>query len=216
MINLDMVGRLRNHRLTVFGARSGDALSSIITEEASKLALQTRESDGIGRSDHMSFYAKKIPAVHFFTGTHADYHRPSDTWDKLNFDGMEKIADLVRATSYRIAGLQVPMKFVGLPSPLSTNEDTRRQGYGTYLGSIPDFERTTDGVRLAGVREGSPAALAGLMEGDVIISLADIKIHNLEDLVAVLRSKKPGDSVEIVVLRNEKPLMVKATLKERS
>jgi len=215
MLNLDMVGRLRNHRLTVFGARSGDALSSIITEEARKLALQIRESDGIGRSDHMSFYAKKIPAVHFFTGTHADYHRPSDTWDKLNFDGMEKITDLVLATAHRIARLQTPMIFVGLPLPSPASEETGRQGYGTYLGSIPDFERTSDGVRLAGVREGSPAALAGLMEGDVIISLADTKIHNLEDLVAVLRSKKPGDSVEIVVLRNEKPLTVKATLRER-
>jgi len=216
MLNLDMVGRLRNNHITVFGARSAQELSPIITEEASKLALHITESDGIGRSDHMSFYTKKIPAVHFFTGTHADYHRPSDTWDKLNIDGMEKVADLVLATTYRIAGIQVPMNFVGLPSPLPANEDAGRQGYGTYLGSIPDFERTTDGVRLAGVREGSPAALAGLMEGDVIISLADTKIRNLEDLVAVLRSKKPGDSVEIVVLRNQKPLTVKATLRERS
>ena len=215
MLNLDMVGRLRNDRLTVFGARSAKELSTTITEEASKLALRITESDGIGRSDHMSFYTKKIPAVHFFTGTHADYHRPSDTWDKLNIDGMGKVADLVLAATQRIAGTRAPMNFVGLPSPLPASEDTGRQGYGTYLGSIPDFERTTDGVRLAGVREGSPAALAGLMEGDVIISLADTKIRNLEDLVAVLRSKKPGNSVEIVVLRDEKPLTVKATLRER-
>jgi len=215
MLNLDMVGRLRNDRLTVFGARSAKELSTIITEEASKLALRITESDGIGRSDHMSFYAKKIPAVHFFTGTHADYHRPSDTWDKLNIEGMEKVTDLVLATTYRIAGTTAPMHFAGLPAPLPASEDIGRQSYGTYLGSIPDFARTTDGVRLAGVREGSPAALAGLMEGDVIISLADTKIRNLEDLVAVLRSKRPGDLVEIIVLRNEKPLAVKATLRER-
>jgi hypothetical protein len=215
MLNLDMVGRLQNDRLTVFGARSAKELSTMIAEEASKLNLHITESDSVGRSDHMSFYAKKIPAVHFFTGTHADYHRPSDTWDKLNINGMERVTKLMLAITYRIAGTRAPMHFVGLPAQVPANEDTGRQGYGTYLGSIPDFARTTDGVRLAGVREGSPAALAGLREGDVIISLADTKIRNLEDLVAVLRSKKPGDSVEIVLLRNEQPLTVKATLRER-
>jgi S1-C subfamily serine protease len=90
------------------------------------------------------------------------------------------------------------------------------QGYGSYLGSIPDFGANGDGVRLAGVSEGSPAAFAGLQEGDVIIKLAEIKIQNLEDLTAALRSKKPGDSVEITILRNSQPLTLKATLRPRS
>lgn len=92
------------------------------------------------------------------------------------------------------------------------------QGYGAgaYLGSIPDFGSNDEGVRLAGVSEGSPAALAGLRAGDVIIKLAEIKIQNLEDLMAALRSKKSGDLVEITIVRNSQPLTLKATLRSRS
>lgn len=215
MLNLDMVGRLRNNRLTVFGTPSAKELKTTIMEEASKLGIHITEPDGVGRSDHISFYTKKIPAVHFFTGTHGDYHRPSDTWDKLNLEGMGRVAELVLACAYRLAATKEPMNFVALPLPARLTQDAEREGYGTYLGSIPDFERTTDGVRLAGVRDGSPAALAGLQEGDIIISLAERKINNLEDLVAVLRSKRPGDSVEVIVLRDNKPLTVKAILKGR-
>ncbi len=215
MLNLDMVGRLRNNRLTVFGARSAKELRATIMDEAGKSGLRITESDGVGRSDHISFYTKKIPSAHFFTGTHADYHRPSDTWEKLNFEGMGKVAEFILAAAYRLAGTTESMDYVALPLPAHLNHDGERRGYGTYLGSIPDFERTTDGVRLAGVREGSPAALAGLREGDIIIRLAERKINNLEDLVAVLRSKKPGDAVEIIVLRDNKPLTVKAILKDR-
>ncbi len=216
MLNLDMVGRLRDNRLTVFGTRSAKELSTIVLEEAQRLGLQVIESDNIGRSDQMSFYNKKIPALHFFTGTHPDYHRPSDTWEKLNIQGMATVTELVLGVAQRIANLKEPMNFVSLPSRPPGDGNTEGQGYGSYLGSIPDFGANDDGVRLAGVSEGSPAAFAGLREGDVIIKLAEMKIQNLEDLLAALRSKKPGDSVEITVLRNSQPLTLKATLRPRS
>ena len=95
MINLDMVGRLRDGRVTVFGTRSTEEFSGIVKSAAMELGLEISESDGIGRSDHMSFYGKKIPALHFFTGIHPDYHGPGDTWDKLNLEGMAKITELV-------------------------------------------------------------------------------------------------------------------------
>jgi hypothetical protein len=214
MVNLDMVGRLRDNRLTVFGTQSAKGLSDIVLEEAQKLGLQVTESDGIGRSDHMSFYNKKIPALHFFTGSHADYHRPGDTWEKLNVEGMAKVTELVRGIAERIANRKEPMSFVSLPSRPPAS-GTEQQGYGAYLGSIPEFGASEEGVRLTGVQDGSPAAFAGLREGDVIIQLAEMKIQNLEDLTAALRSKKPGESVEITVLRNSQRLTLKATLRAR-
>jgi hypothetical protein len=215
MINLDMVGRLRQDRVTVFGARSAPGFSKIIRDGASQLGLQVQESDGVGRSDHMSFYNRKIPVLHFFTGSHADYHRPSDTWDKINVEGAAIVSDLVLLTALEIAGAKEPPQFVSLPSrppALQAESDMR---LGTYLGSIPDYGANTEGVRLAGVSEGSPADRAGLREGDVIVQLADFKIHNIEDLMTALQARKPGDEVEIVVLRTGSPLRLRATLRSR-
>jgi len=216
MLNLDMVGRLKENRLTVFGTHSAKELSDIVTEEARRLGLEVRESDSVGRSDQMSFYNKKIPSLHFFTGSHPDYHRPTDTWEKVNADGMVKVSDLVLATGERIANMRELLNFVSLPSrPPSTNPGETRS-YGAYLGSIPDMDDSQEGVRLAGVSDGSPAALAGLREGDVIVEFAGNKVQNLEDLANLLGSKKPGDEVEIMVLRTGKPVTLKAILRARS
>lgn len=218
MFNLDMVGRLRENRLTVFGTRSAKELSAMVLEEAQKLGLQVRESDSVGRSDNLSFYNKKIPAVHLFTGSHPDYHRPGDTWEKLNIQGMVKVTELVQGIVQKVANAKESLNFVSLPSRPPGEGNTGGQGYGAgaYLGSIPDFGSNDEGVRLAGVSEGSPAALAGLRGGDVIIKLAEMKIQNLEDLMTALRNQKPGDSVEITILRNSQPLTLKATLRSRT
>jgi len=216
MLNLDMVGRLRDNRLTVFGANSAPGFAQIIVDAARGLGLEVQQSDGIGRSDHISFYNKKIPVVHFFTGGHADYHRPSDTWDKLNLEGMAKIADLVLATAQQLATLREPLSFASLPTRAPSSEEGSQAGMNTYLGSIPDYDGTTEGVKLAGVSAGSPAALAGLREGDVIIRFAGAQIQNIEDLTAQLRARKPGDQVEIVVLRGSQSISVKAVLRARS
>jgi hypothetical protein len=216
MLNLDMVGRLRENRLTVFGTRSAKEFSAIVTDAARALPLEIRESDSVGRSDHMSFYNKQIPVLHFFTGVHPDYHRPSDTWEKLNIEGMAKITDLVLATVQKIAVSREPPKFVSLPARAPTTQEGERQGYGTYLGSIPDLSQSAEGVTVAGVTDGSPAAEAGLREGDIIVQFAGTKVSNLEDLFTLLQSKKPGDEVEIVVLRNRQPVSIKAVLRARS
>jgi hypothetical protein len=216
MINLDMVGRLRDGRVTVFGTRSAKELSDIVKSAATELELEIRESDGIGRSDHMSFYSKKVPALHFFTGVHSDYHAPSDTWEKLNLEGMAKISELVLTTIHSIANTNAPLNFVSLPSVPGTQAISEGWASTTYLGSIPDYSRADEGVRLAGVSAGSPAELAGLREGDVIVMLAETKVQNLEDLMLALGSKKPGDEVEIIVLRETQPLKLKAVLRARS
>jgi aminopeptidase YwaD len=215
MINLDMVGRLQDRRLTVFGARSAQELSGIIGDAARQAGLVINESDGVGRSDHISFYNKKIPVLHFFSGSHPDYHRPSDTWDKLDIEGMAKISDLLFITVLRLANTSAPMQFVSLPSRPPGGESEASRGYGAYLGSIPDLGANGGGVRLAGVSEGSPAALAGLREGDVIVQFGGAQIQNLQDLTDQLRRSKPGDEVDIMVRRGNKAVALKAVLRSR-
>ena len=215
MLNLDMVGRLRDNRLTVSGARSGALLSDIVTAAGREMGLVVGETDDVGRSDHMSFYNKKIPVLHFTTGVHADYHRPSDTWDKLNIEGMSRIADLAQLTVAQIANAKEPVKFVSLPSRPPSDQGGERRGISVYLGTMPDYGANAEGVRITGVADDSPAARAGLREGDVIVKLADSRIQNIEDLTAALRNRKPGDAVEITVLRSGETFRVTATLQAR-
>lgn len=215
MINLDMVGRLRDQRVTVFGTGSAPSFDAIVASAGRQLELKINLADGVGPSDHQSFYNKQIPVLHFFTGSHSDYHRPSDTWDKLNFDGMGRIADMVVASALAIAALPEPPSFVSLPSrPPSADSGERRLG-GVYLGIIPEYSRNVDGVLLAGVAPGSPAAAAGLREGDVIIQLAQRKISNIEDLTDALGSHKPADRVTITVQRGATNAVLPTTLGAR-
>lgn len=215
MVNLDMVGRLREHRVTVFGTRSSPPFDAIVGAGAKQLGLQTNQPDGVGPSDHLSFYNKQIPVLHFFTGSHTDYHRPGDTWDKLNYAGMAQISDLVLASALAIAALPEAPAFVSLPArPPSSGTGERRVG-GVYLGIIPEYSRSVDGVLLAGVAPGSPAAAAGLREGDVIIQIADKKISNIEDLTDILGAYKPADQVTIMVQRSNGTSALNTTLGSR-
>jgi membrane-associated protease RseP (regulator of RpoE activity) len=216
MVNLDMVGRLRDNRLTVFGARSGAGLSEWVDAGAANLGLEIRHSDDVGRSDHLSFYNKKIPVLHFSTGVHEDYHRPSDTWDKLNVDGMARISDLALLTVLNLANAKEPVEFVNLPARPRSERGDERGPIGVYLGTMPDYGASGAGVPIAAVATGSPAAHAGLRAGDVIVKLANSEIQNIEDLTDALSGRQPGDEVEIVILRDNRPVTLKATLQRRS
>jgi hypothetical protein len=216
MINLDMVGRLKNDRVTVFGMRTAASLGDIVSTHALPLGLQINQADGVGPSDHVSFYSKKIPVLHFFTGTHGDYHRPSDTWEKLNIEGMAKISDLVMASVLAIANSKERLNFVSLPSRPPGGDPGAGRGFNVYLGVVPDYGADADGVLLAGVAPGSPAAAAGFQEGDVIVQVSDKKIHNIEDLTDMLRARKAGDRVDIVVRRKDQSITLSTTLRSRS
>ncbi|MGH7832671.1 MAG: M20/M25/M40 family metallo-hydrolase [Candidatus Binatia bacterium] len=215
MINLDMVGRMRDRRVTVFGAATAKELEGWVRQTGDGLGLQTATPPGqVGRSDSASFYGKNVPVLHFFTGTHEDYHRPGDDWEKLNIEGMALVSEMVQRTVEKIAAGTEPLQFVKGPSnaaPVGTG-----QGYGAYLGTIPDFTETEKGVRISGVQAGSPAQTAGLKEGDVIIRLAEVDVASLEDLTFALRKKAAGDKVQIVVLRQGEPLTLEAVLGKRS
>ena len=215
MINLDMVGRMRDDRITVFGTRSGEGLSAIVNSAAAELGLRLNESDDVGRSDHLSFYNRQIPVLHFFTGIHGDYHRASDTADKLEYAGMIKVGEMVMRTALQLADRKEPVQFVSLPSRPPRQQPGDAAGLSAYLGSIPDYGIESPGVQLAGVVAGSPAALAGLRPGDVIIRFAGVRIQTIEDLTSALSAKRPGDQVELVILRRGAQVNLTAILRSR-
>jgi Zn-dependent M28 family amino/carboxypeptidase len=202
MLNLDMVGRLRNARLMALGAATAKEFPALLDSlnAPGKFDLQA-SGDGWGPSDHAVFFATRHPVLHFFTDLHEDYHRATDDWDKLNIGGIVQVsqfvADLALALANRNGG---PLTFVDAPRPQAS---TGGSGYGAYLGTIPDMSGggVTDGVRITGVRAGSPAETAGLQAGDVITAIGDKRIANLYDMTDALRSHQPGDTVMIVSRR---------------
>jgi hypothetical protein len=150
-----------------------------------------------GPSDHASFYAKKIPVLHLFTGSHGDYHRPSDTPDKINYDGMVRLADLVTDLVRELATAPERPAYVEVASPMFA-----RGGDRPYFGSIPDFGKPGGGYAISGVSKDSPAAQGGLRGGDLIVRLGSSAVTNLEDFDSALRKHKAGDTVPVVVRRD--------------
>jgi S1-C subfamily serine protease len=171
--------------------------------------------DGYGPSDHTSFYARGVPVVFLFTGAHADYHRPSDTADKIDAEGLASVARLAYRVAREAAQREGRLEVVRTAAP-PPRERGGERGYGTYLGAIPDFsERAEPGVALTGVRPGSPAEQVGLAAGDVLLRLGASKIRNLQDLAFALRSHRPGDEVEVEWMRGAERRTAKVKLGER-
>lgn len=224
MINMDMVGRLETGGLTIFGmgtAEEWDALVSGAARADLEAPLEfTGAPDGYGPSDHSSFYGRDIPVLHLFTNTHTDYHRPTDDAERVDGEGVRTVASLVTAITERLIGnTQITLiKGAGRPVVASSPDDepAPTRGYGAYLGTIPDMSGSADtGVKLTGVREGSPAAAAGLEAGDILVGMAGIEITDLYAFTYVLRDHQPGDEVEIEYMRNGRRRTAKATLGQR-
>jgi hypothetical protein len=206
MINMDMVGRLRES-LIVFGADTGDKFKEYLADSPVKIAYN---KDAIGPSDHTSFVLKGIPSVHLFTGAHADYHKPGDTAEKLNYDGLRKVADLVESLARRIADAPEKMQFVKPP----TSATLPRAGKGgtPYFGVMPDYGFDGKGVKLQGVAPGSPAEKAGLKEGDLLFSLNGQDFEDVKGYSSIFFALKPGDEITLGYEREGKRKSVKATL----
>jgi C-terminal processing protease CtpA/Prc len=211
MLNLDMVGRLRNNRLLVLGVASAQELGGLVDSLAKGTGLAIAASgDGWGPSDHASFYAAHMPVLHFFTDTHEDYHRTTDDADKINDDGIVTVAWYVSDIASTLATRANKLTFVDAPKPAPM-----AGGYGAYLGSIPDMSSSPGGVRLTGVRSGSPAEKGGIKAGDVITKIGETVVGNLYDMTDALRAHKPGDTVEVVVLRDGQKVTLTVTLGKR-
>jgi membrane-associated protease RseP (regulator of RpoE activity) len=214
MLNLDMVGRLREGKLYVAGVDSGTGLRDLVTGAAgADLSLDLR-GDPYAPSDHTAFYAAGRPVLFLFTGAHEDYHRPGDTWDRINGPGLAAVTAFASRVVAAVAAAPVAPEYVRLAAPPSPVR--RGGGYGPFFGVIPEFgESPRPGVKLGGVRAGSPAEQAGLRAGDIIVAFAGVAVRTLADLTFVLRGRRPGDRVEVIVLREGVEQRLSAVLAER-
>lgn len=201
-VNFDMVGRLRNNRLMLQGVGSSPAWRPLIEKRnvAAGFNLSIQD-DPYLPTDVTSFYQRKIPVVNFFTGAHGDYHRPTDTADKVDYAGLERIGQFARRIVHDLAVAPkrpAYAKVARSSSRMSGSRETLR----AYLGTIPDYSSDAKGVKISGARAGSPAEKAGLKADDVIVKFAGQKIANIYDYTYALDAVKIGQSVEIVVLRD--------------
>jgi len=212
MLNMDMVGRMKNDRLIVLGAATATEFAALLDSlNGSQFDLRA-SGDGWGPSDHASFYGAHRPVLHFFTDLHEDYHRTTDDWQKIDFPDLARVTTFVQRVAWTLANRPGALTFVNAPPPAVS---TTGGGYGAYLGTIPDMSGSPGGVRITGVRAASPAEKAGLAGGDVITAIGDKVVANLYDMTDALRAHQAGDSVVIVIKRGEQTLRLNAVLGKR-
>jgi hypothetical protein len=215
MLNFDMVGRLRNNRVIVYGVETATEMRALVDNAASGTGLDVRGvGDGFGPSDHSSFYARGIPVLHFFTDLHEDYHRATDDADKVSAAGVGRVVAYAERIVRAIADRDARLAPVRVSRPVTTATSGRPRD--AYLGSIPDMSAPeTPGVRLTGVRADSPGDKAGLKAGDIIVEFDGKSIKDLYEYTDALQARKPGDTVKIVVLREGARVELTATLGRR-
>jgi hypothetical protein len=222
MINLDMVGR-PGGRILVSGLDSAPALDPDLKAAATGISIEVKSFNGsasVGSSDDTSFILRHIPSIGFFSGFHADYHRPTDDTDKIDAAGGAAVARLALTLAERISARTERAAFVAPSNPHggvapAAGSAGDSSGYGAYFGSVPDFADEGNGVKFADIRENSPAAKAGLQRGDVMTSFAGTPIKNLYDFTFALRDHRPGEKVEVVVVRNGKEIRTTVELANR-
>ncbi|MEW4561346.1 M28 family peptidase [Bremerella sp. JC770] len=209
MFNMDMVGRLDENKLIAMGSGTAEMFEPLLDRLNEKHQFElTKDPGGFGPSDHSSFYAKQLPVLALFTGTHNDYHRPSDDADKINYEGMARIIDYAVDFLLAIDKADDRPKYVAV----ETKQPEMRGGSRPYFGSIPDFTVVGKGYGIQGASPGSPAADAGIKGGDILVDLGGNRIGGLEDFDAALRKFKAGDKVEVVVMRDGKEVKLTVTL----
>jgi hypothetical protein len=215
MVNMDMIGRIKDDRIYIGGVGTGLTFKAMLDEAMSSSGFKVEYSQGgYAASDHTSFVAQKIPVLFFFSGLHSDYHKPSDTWEKINAPGAAHLLDVISKLTEELAnaGGRPAFQVVAEDKPAGGGGGG---GYGPYFGSVPDFGEVETGVRFSDVKPGSPAAKAGLKGGDILIQFGDKPIKNLYDFTDALRRSKVGDVLDVTVLRDGKSLKVSVKLEQR-
>ena len=213
MLNMDMVGRLRENKLIVIGSESSPSFDDLLSEANRTTGLTIAKSGGDfgGGSDHESFENKQIPILFFFTGTHEDYHTPTDTVDKINSEGEAKVLRLVADCAVHIADNPDRPTFHKSERPSQPGG-----GFAVYFGSVPDYAAQVVGVQLNAVRAGSPAEKAGIKAGDIIVKFGERTVKNVYDYTYALQDHRPGDKVQVTVQRGSETITVTATLASRA
>ncbi|MCX6140792.1 MAG: M28 family peptidase [Candidatus Kapabacteria bacterium] len=211
MINMDMIGRLKDGKLNIQGTGTSSVWPSVI--DSAKIGLPLTVSttaDGFGPSDHSSFTGKGIPVLFYFTGLHSDYHRPTDTWDKINPDGEALVLTMVERSLRLIGDSPTRPDFTkGADKPAANQSSSI--ALKVSLGVVPDYSDDPQGLRITGVKAGSPAEKAGLAADDIVTKLGPTQIKNIYDLMSALGSFKPGETTDVTVLRDSKPVTMKVT-----
>ena len=215
MINLDMVGRLKEKTLTIQGTGTSSNWNNLLSKYNNDSSFVLKFiKDGFGPSDHAAFFGKNIPVLFFFTGLHEDYHKPSDDFEKINIAGEASLVRYIAQLAVEIDTTTVRPDFIKTQSPSQSSGDSR--GYRVYVGTIPDYSEQTEGMKLSGVRENSPASKAGLQADDVLIKFGKFEIKNVYDYTYAIQDYKPGDVVEVIVVRGKEKITVKVTLEKRN
>ncbi len=202
MLNMDMVGRLRENTLAIIGSESADEWNGLVEPICDALRIRCQlGGSGYGPSDQTPFYAAGVPVLHFFTGAHEEYHKPSDDTTLINAAGGVRVANVVATLAADLTGIDaLTYRESDAPAPRG---DVR--GYGASLGTIPDYTGSTDdrpGMLVSAVRAGGPAAEAGLQRGDRVVELAGREVRDVYDLMYVLRTVRPGEASTVIVERD--------------
>jgi len=222
MLNMDMIGRLRQGALFIGGVGTSPAWKPLIDKlnqadggsaangSGSRFQLSFGQ-DGFGPSDHQSFYVRDVPVLFFFTGTHEDYHKPTDTADKINAEGERQILEFVREAAIAVANEPERLAF----TKVKIESKPTGRGFRVYLGTVPNYSDQSDGMKLDGVRPASPAERAGLLAGDIVMMLGKTAIKNVYDYTYALGEMRAGEEVEVVIKRNGKQMTLKITPEKR-
>jgi hypothetical protein len=205
MINMDMIGRMKDRKLIIGGVGTAKEWRGMIEPEKS-FALTLNE-DGVGPSDHSSFYLKQVPVLFFWTGTHNDYHKPSDTWDKINYTDEAKILGFVARIVRDIDGADKRLTYTTAKS----DPTQRASSFRVYLGTIPNYADSNEGMLLDGVREDSPAAKGGLKAGDRIVKIGNRDVKNVYDYTYALGEMKAGQEYVFELVRGSERLTLRVT-----
>jgi aminopeptidase YwaD len=208
MINMDMIGRLKDSSLIVYGTGTSSYFKDLLNKENKFGFKLTFNDEGYGPSDQSSFYGAKIPVLFFFTGTHEDYHKPTDDTEKINFNGEAEVLDYVYNVAMDIDNSTERPDYL----LVEKKESNKMYSIKVYVGTIPDFAGNVDGYKISGVSEGGPAQLAGLKGGDIIVEFGGKKISNIYDFTYALGDFVPGDVVDVVVKRGEEQITFKVKL----
>lgn len=208
MINLDMVGRLTDNKLTIGGTGTSSIWQGLL-DSLNKTYNFTAayNKDGYGPSDHASFYGKDIPVLFFFTGLHKDYHKPSDDWQLINADGEAKVLNMVVGIVNYVNTLSAKPDFI----KVTEEKKETNMGFRVTLGVIPDYSSTKEGLEITGVKSGGVAEKSGLQGGDVITKLGQYEIKNIYDYTDALTKFKPGEESEVTFVRGTETKTVKFT-----
>jgi Peptidase family M28/PDZ domain len=209
MINMDMIGRLDpvRHNVTVSGTGTSAAWENLLKSLSSEKVRLKTDSSGMGPSDHSSFYLKEIPALHFFTNSHSDYHKPSDDWDKINYEGEADVLDVI---------IQVINSLDGQPKSTflkTKNKDmsSGRSSFKVTMGIMPSYSGDVTGLKVDGVSDGKPAQKSGIKSGDVIIQMGEIAIKDINNYMEALGKFEKGQTVPVKVKRGEEIVTLNVT-----